>query len=424
MSAPPGTMGPMTPTDLGLLTLALFAWAVVGVLHLAGRTLHHDEVFTDVTPGVIPPEPARAPRHRLRGLSQEYDGEIAVAFAPPRGLKPGLVGTVVDGRVDSYDLTATLVDLAVRGHLRITAVPLAGELSPARQHFARRDAEPPKTDWVLTRGDEHPYDTLDEREQGLLDGVFRSRGEVRFSQLDHPALQALRETQVGLYREVVRRGWYPRHPQQRGRGGCALIAAGAALAGLFVLVRPSWAGALAAVLVLAAAFVATRVLRGRTPRTAEGSAVRIQALGFKRYLQTAEADQFRFEEAAGIFGRYLPYAMVFGVAQHWAKVFGDLARRAQLAGADPVEFDLSWFDVAAWHAVDVATDLLWWDSLDGSLDLIDTELVGQLGGDLVEGLGGFATEVGEFMGSLDFLDGVGDGCDGDGCGDAAGCLDT
>jgi hypothetical protein len=414
----------MTPTDLGLLTLALFAWAVVAVLHIAGRTLHHDEMFTEVTPGVIPPRPGSAPRHRLPGLTSEYDGEVAVAFSPPKGVRPGLVGTVVDGRVDSFDLTATLVDLAVRGHLRITAVPPEGEPSVARRHYARRDAEPPRTDWILTRGDEHPYDVLDELERHLLDGLFRSRSTVRFSQLDHLALQALRETQVGLYREVVRRGWYPRHPQQRGRGGCALIAAGVVLAGLFVLVRTTWAGALAAVLVLAAAVVATRALRGRTPRTAEGSAVRIQALGFRKYLQTAEADQFRFEEAAGIFSRYLPYAMAFGVAQHWAKVFGDVARKAHLAGADPVEFDLTWFDVAAWHAVDMATDLLWWDSLDGSIDLIDTELVAQLGGDVVEGLGGFATEVGEFMGSLDFLDGRGDGCDGDGCGDAAGCLDA
>ncbi len=414
----------MTPTDVGLLTLALFAWVVVAVLHFAGRTLHHDEMFTQVTPGVIPPNPTAAPRHRLPGLVQEYDGEVAVAFSPPRGVTPGLVGTVVDGRVDSFDLTATLVDLAVRGHLRITAVPAEGEPSVARRQFSRRDAEPPKTDWILTRGDEHPYDTLDDLERGLLAGLFRNRASVRFAHLDQPALQAMRETQVGFYREVVRRGWYPRHPQQRSRGGCALIAVGVLFALLFVAVRTTWAGALAAVLVLAASVVATRALRGRTPRTAEGSAVRVQALGFKKYLQTAEADQFTFEEAAGIFSRYLPYAMVFGVAQHWARTFGDVARKAQSAGADPVEFDLTWFDVTAWHAVDMATDLLWWDSLDGSIDLIDTELVAQLGGDVVEGLGGFATEVGEFMGSLDFLDGVGDGCDGAGCGDAAGCLDA
>ena len=416
----------MTPTDLGLIVLALVAWVAVGLAHLVSRGLHHDEMFTGVTPGVVPPHPDAAPRHRLKGLTQEYDGEIAVAFAPPRGLRPGLVGTLIDGKVDSRDLTATLVDLAVRGHLRITAVPPDGTPNPERRFYARRPepAEPPKADWVLTRSDLPAYDTLDEVERALLDGVFAEGPSVRMSQLGRPALQSLRETQVALYREVVRTGWYPRHPQQQGAGGCAIIGLGAAAAVLFVLVRQSLAGVLAAVLVLAAAVVLSRVLRGRTPRTALGSAIRIQALGFKKYLQTAEAAQFSFEEAAGIFSRYLPYAMVFGVAQHWSRVFGELARQANLAGSDAVTFDLSWFDVAAWNAVDMATDLLWWDSLDGSLDLIDAEVLAQVGDGIVDGLGEFAGEIGEFMGSLDFLDGLGNGCDADGCGDLGGCLDA
>ena len=415
----------MTPTDLGLIVLAVLAWAGVGIAHLVARGLHHDELFTDVIPGVVPPQPDAAPRHRLKGLTQEYDGEIAVAFAPPRGFRPGLVGTVVDGRVDSRDLTATLVDLAVRGHLRITAVPAEGEPNPERRHYARRPepAERPKTDWVLSRSDRPPYDSLDDVERALLEGVFAEAPKVRMSQLGRPALQALRETQVAFYREVVRRGWYRRHPQQQGAGGCAIIALGAVAGLLFVLVRQTVWGILAGVLVLGAAVLLSRVLRGRTPRTAVGSAVRIQALGFKKYLQTAEAEQFSFEEAAGIFSRYLPYAMVFGVAQHWARVFGELARRADLNGG-AVSFDLSWFDVAAWSAVDMATDLLWWDSLDGSLDLIDGEMLAQLGDGVVDGLGDFAGEIGEFMGSLQFLDGVGDGCDADGCADLGGCLDN
>lgn len=422
-------MGVMTPTDIGLLVLAVFAWAIVGVLHVVGKAWHHDEVFTDTIPGNIPPNPSIAPRERLKGLSQEYDGEIAVAFSPPRGLTPGLVGTVIDGQVDSYDVTATLVDLAVRGHLAITAVPADKAPSVARKHYARRPEgdEPPKNDWVLTRSADHAYDTLTDRERRLLDGLFHSSATVRMSQLDHGSLQAIREDQKALYTEMVARKWYPRHPQQRGGSGCLLIGGGLVLAVLFVLVRHTLPGIVAAVLVLGAAVVASRVLRGRTPRTALGSAVRIQALGFKKYLQTAEASQFSFEEAAGIFSRYLPYAMVFGVAQHWAKVFGDLARQAKLEGVG-VNFDLTWFSDPTLSVLDGLSDVLWWDSFDGDLDLVDGfvelggGLVGGLG-DLATGLGDAATGIGDFMGSLDFMDGLGNGCDADGCGDVAGCLD-
>lgn len=416
----------MTPTDLGLLTLSVLAWVGVGLAFLVARRFHRDEIFAGVAPGIVPAHHDRAPRERVKGAGQEYDGEIAVAFSPPKGFRPGLVGTVIDGRVDSRDLTATLVDLAVRGHVKIVAVPAEGPPSRARSDFARRPdaATEAATDWLLARNPEHAYDVLDPWEAALLDGLFHGQSSLRMSQLDHASLQAMREAQVGLYRQVVDKGWYPRHPQQRSAAlGCLFIGLGLVLGVGFIAVRQSWVGILSGVLVLGAAVVLTRALRGRTARTALGTAVRVQALGFKKYLATAEADQFKFEEAAGIFSRYLPYAMVFGVAQHWSKVFGDVARRAEAAGfgADVLNPDLTWFVIPD-GSFDLG-DLLFLDSLDGNLDLFGAgDVLVQLGGGAVEGLGDFATQVGEFMGSLDFLDGLGDGC-GDGCGDLGGCID-
>jgi uncharacterized membrane protein len=52
-----------------------------------------------------------------------------------------------------------------------------------------------------------------------------------------------------------------------------------------------------------------------------------QALGFKQYLETAEADQIKWEEGQDIFSRYLPYAIAYGCADRWAKIFADLAAR-------------------------------------------------------------------------------------------------
>src|SRR6185295_19087769 len=72
--------------------------------------------------------------------------------------------------------------------------------------------------------------------------------------------------------------------------------------------------------------------RRMAARTADGSAVLAQSLGFKRYLVTAEARQIRFEEAQDIFSRYLPYAIVFGVADRWAGTFSEVAEAATAAG--------------------------------------------------------------------------------------------
>jgi uncharacterized membrane protein len=57
-----------------------------------------------------------------------------------------------------------------------------------------------------------------------------------------------------------------------------------------------------------------------------------QAKGFKQYLVTTEANQIRWEEAQDIFSRYLPYAIVFGVASQWAATFEQVARAAAAAG--------------------------------------------------------------------------------------------
>ena len=79
--------------------------------------------------------------------------------------------------------------------------------------------------------------------------------------------------------------------------------------------------------------------RKMAARTAEGSAVLAQSEGFKQYLVTAEASQIRWEEAQDVFSRYLPYAIVFGVADRWAGTFqqvaDDIDERVTLLLADP-----------------------------------------------------------------------------------------
>ncbi len=46
-------------------------------------------------------------------------GEGPVEWSPPDDLRPGLLGTLIDEQANVLDVTATIVDLAVRGYLRI-----------------------------------------------------------------------------------------------------------------------------------------------------------------------------------------------------------------------------------------------------------------------------------------------------------------
>jgi uncharacterized membrane protein len=54
--------------------------------------------------------------------------------------------------------------------------------------------------------------------------------------------------------------------------------------------------------------------------------------GFRRLIENGEAERARFAERAGIFSEYLPYAIVFGATEKWARAFSGLDREVAQAG--------------------------------------------------------------------------------------------
>jgi uncharacterized membrane protein len=60
-------------------------------------------------------------------------------------------------------------------------------------------------------------------------------------------------------------------------------------------------------------------------RTARGTAMTRRVNGFRRVIETAETHISRWAEEENVFTRYLPYAIVFGCTDGWAKAFAGLA---------------------------------------------------------------------------------------------------
>ena len=299
----------------------VLAAAVMGALvYTRGR----DEKYADLTPGLSPTAgTAGAAATTLGGRTT-----VAVQFTPPQGVQPGMVGTVMDETANPIDVSATVIDLAVRGFLTIEETGKDGMFS--------------HNDWTLTRLAPPTNERLLPYERMVYDGIFSSRGDVvSLSELKNTFATTLKSVQAEMYREVVSRGWFRSSPQaQRGvwQGLAVVLAVAGGLllfwgrAALSTLLGGAFTGgaALGVGLILAGGIV--YVLGGKmAAKTAEGSAVYAQSLGFKEYLVTAEAGQIAFDEASNIFSRYLPYAVVFGVADRWAKTFADVARAAEAA---------------------------------------------------------------------------------------------
>ncbi|HSG82628.1 MAG TPA: DUF2207 domain-containing protein, partial [Gemmatimonadota bacterium] len=60
---------------------------------------------------------------RRKGRDPELSRSVMPQYETPQGMSPAEVGTLMDFTVDPRDLSATIIDLAVRGYLRIEEVP-------------------------------------------------------------------------------------------------------------------------------------------------------------------------------------------------------------------------------------------------------------------------------------------------------------
>jgi uncharacterized membrane protein YgcG len=268
---------------------------------LAGLLLYRrgrDRRYAGQIPGLTPAagQPV-GEEYRPVGTSPEGP----VEFVPPKGARPGGIGALITERAGVRDVTATVVDLAVRGYLTVEDVG--------------------KGDWRLSKrreaGEElRPY------EVALLAALFEDRSEVLLSDLRNTFAKANNAAVDGIYDDLVAQGWYRARPDRTRRsaallGGLLLLAAlvlGIVLAFTVHLGLLAAAVAVAGLVLLACA----RVAPARTP---DGSAAYARALGFRRYIRVAEADQIRAEERAGVFSRYLPYAVAFGETKRWVATF-------------------------------------------------------------------------------------------------------
>ncbi|HQY98719.1 MAG TPA: DUF2207 domain-containing protein [Propionicimonas sp.] len=303
-------MFPVTPITGGV-TAALSALGLAALFRRTRRS-KRDQVYLGLTPGVVP-----AANQEVSVGYDSQDAPVAVRFNPPDGARPGELGTLMDATADNSDITATVIDLAVRGHLQITQTG--------------------KKDWTFTRLDGR--DELAGYESRLLSNLFSAGRSVTTDELKKTEhADVLTDARNDLHSRVAGElGWFTRNPATvRGlalAGGIALIVVGAGLG--FLLGFLGWGLVGAAGVIVGLAVMALNNRFGS--RTPNGSAVLAQTKGFELYLRTAEAEQIKFEEGIDVFSRYLPYAIMFGVAERWTKVFEELAASGRYT------FDTYWY---------------------------------------------------------------------------------
>lgn len=305
---------------------------VLGFFYYRPRT--RDDRFAGMPPGTFPRADtvAAVEPNRLR--------EVPVSFAPPR-LPLMHAGYLLEGDSRIPHLTATLVGLATAGAI---------QLSSGAQDEARPVAIPKNRAAVP-----------DAPSELLFDGLFGGSGEPVLLN-EAGSMEGVR---ADLYADAERTardsGWFRRLAVGRRSG----VVMGVLMVWLAVTffggVSDQWASLMLWVVVpIVIAWVITRMVAARFlkrgQRSAAGRAWTDQIEGFRTYIATAEAEQLRFNEGEDLFTRYLPWAILFGLAERWTQV----CERAVELGIMQ-QPDTYWFGGGAWDAHWLLWNLHTWD---------------------------------------------------------------
>ncbi len=265
---------------------------------------------------------------------------VPVEYVPPDGLRPAHMGVLQDLRADPVDVTATIVDLAVRGHLRIEEIEKKGWFGKADWRLVRLSpAEPnprpaPWEQMLLDRlfedatapVDPAPAHDPSERSTSAPPAADPEGPSIRLSELKNHFASDMAAIRDALYDDATARGWFNGRPDRVVRRWTAIgwVVAAAGVAAVYATARYTHFGLAVLPLPLAGLLLVASA-RWMPRRTAKGTAVLRRAQGFRRCIEESEKERARFAERRNLFSEYLPYAVVFGATEKWARAFSGLA---------------------------------------------------------------------------------------------------
>lgn len=252
---------------------------------------------------------------RIKGGNPDAGRSVAPMYAPPEGLTPAEAGTLIDDRLDPRDITATLMDLAVRGYVRIE--PCEPEQNGAEgRDFVLRLLRP-REEW----------NELAPHEETMLFHTFYGGQWTKLSslRLRFPEIVPWMRRQIlGALRE---KGMYRVDPVEAHRwrqAGLYVLGGGLLLVqklGGVALFDSPW---LALAMIAVSSVIVYLLGRNMTAKTLRGMRNYVALLGLQEFIETVDADRLERLDRVG-FEKLLPYAIALGIEQRWAHDFRGIA---------------------------------------------------------------------------------------------------
>ena len=266
-----------------------------------------------------------------KGRDPAGRGTIVAQYEPPDNLTPAEVGTIVDEKVHPKDTSSMIIDLAVRGYLKIRRIEKSGifgstdyELTKLKagddlkNNFEKEFFEKLFTTKKHKSGLSKVVEVISGKAEAVPDDV------VKISELKNSFYKTLQEVNKQIYKSTVTKGYFEKNPNTVRTVfaviGIIVMFLSFPLAGIF--------GFLAVIALVLSGLIILLFGLKMPKKTVRGAEVYEQILGLKEYLSVAEKDRIEFhnapEKSPERFEKLLPYAMVLGVEKAWATQFKDI----------------------------------------------------------------------------------------------------
>ena len=252
------------------------------------------------------------------------EGVLVTRYVPPDGFSPASLRYIRQMYYDNEVMTAAVVNLAVKGYLRIN------------------DLGSEHTLFKLDPGPDSPPMAAGEKE--LYEALFKEDKRVVLEQDNHALLGGAKTA----HSESLRKDYKKKYFQTNGLLNIPAIL----IAIVSIIIAFAFGGRpsilfFAVIVLMLLTMVAFAVVMRRP--TSHGRTVLDEMLGFKDYLEVAEKDEMNLrnppDKTPQLFEAYLPFALALGVEQAWAEKFArvlDAVRGPDGHGYQPHWYSGDW----------------------------------------------------------------------------------
>jgi uncharacterized membrane protein YgcG len=249
-----------------------------------------------------------------RGRDPDPGVSVAPMYEPPADMSPAEAGTLLDDTIHPRDITCTLVDLAVRGFVKIEEVDDKGLVFHHKDYVFH--LLKPMAQWT----------DLAPHERVMLTNVFGEGNVTRLSSLKNRFYTAIPVIRQDIMSQLRQKGMYLVDPESA--NGYSFVAI-LVIVAPFLMLQFLWhKDVFSSIGLLIGAGILSAIIwwlfaRQMTAKTVKGGRTRVAVLGFQEFMNRVDADRLK-RMPPDTFEKFLPYAMALGVEHQWAQAFAGI----------------------------------------------------------------------------------------------------